>query len=545
MVLVGPPRTDRSRTGTNQQSRRPNGWPWRWHELRRWGARRVGVVAVIVVYGALGTINALTVPPLVPRDEPGHISYVVSITHGHLPTVDTPLPLHEFPSMRLDQRSRTLANHPPLFYVLAAGPMRLALAVHRPLQGIRLIRLMNVGLVMLTMGLAAVLARRLVGRSVRAPIVAAAVTGLIATVPHTAAMAYNDALAMFTAAALMVAAVAVFDRGPSRGRLAWVAAAASAAALTRFTSFAVIAPAGAVVAAGVWRNTDGGVAARVGRVLRAGLIVVVPIAASSGWFYLRNHRLYGDYTGAQKMFAVFGREKRGASRSYVASPGFWRGVHDDLWTGYSRTKGPQYYGHGWPISVGRGLSLVLLLGLRCAVVRWLWIRATRERSWRWTPNATVALIAVGAMAIFAVMMAKFEADGGVAHSRYLFPLLPAVGCFVALAWACLPGNRHGGWSVGALLASVGVAGLLLHRTLAIQTSDDGLFGTERALLGRAVPAPSALLTILLAVLGTAVAMTCWALLTLPPEQLLRATPSQPDAAEARRTGVRPSTGQGR
>ena len=62
---------------------------------------------------------------------------------------------------------------------------------------------------------------------------------------------------MLTAAALMVAAVALFDRGPTKRTLAWFAGCASAAALSRFTNFAVIVPAGAVVVAGVWRHAGG------------------------------------------------------------------------------------------------------------------------------------------------------------------------------------------------------------------------------------------------------------------------------------------------
>ena len=167
---------------------------WRWFDVRRWGRRRLGVAAVIVVFGALGMLNALTVPPLVPRDETGHVAYVVSITHGVLPTIYTPLPKDDVPQLRTNHKDTTwVANHPPLFYVLAAVPMKVALMVHRPMLGLRLIRLMNVGFVMLTMALAAVLARRLLRRSGRAPIVAAATTGLVSTVPHTAAMLYNDA----------------------------------------------------------------------------------------------------------------------------------------------------------------------------------------------------------------------------------------------------------------------------------------------------------------------------------------------------------------
>src|SRR6476619_617487 len=174
MALVAPAGADLP--GTDRPVGPLIGRPtWRWFDVRRWGRRRVGVAAVIVVFAALGTLNALTVPPLVPRDETGHIAYVVSITHGVLPTIYTPLPKDDVPQLRTNHTDTTwVANNPPLFYVLAAVPMKFALMVQRPMLGLRLIRLMNVGFVMLTMALAAVLARRLLRRSARAPIVAAA-----------------------------------------------------------------------------------------------------------------------------------------------------------------------------------------------------------------------------------------------------------------------------------------------------------------------------------------------------------------------------------
>ncbi len=533
MVLVAEP-------GTEDQAADEEPGPligrptWRGLDVRRWGLRRVGVAAVVIAYAALGTLNALAVPPLVPRDETGHISYVVSITHGDLPTITTPLAKDDVPLLRANHKDTTwAANHPPLFYVLAAGPMKLALSLHRPTLGIRLIRIMNVGFVMATMVLAAVLARRLLRRSPRAPIVAAATAGLIGTVPHTAAMAYNDAVAMFTAAALTVAAIAVFDRGPSVRALAWVAGAASAAALSRFTNLAVIATAGVVVALGVVRHTGGSVGQRFAALARAGGIVGVPVVVSSAWFYLRNRHLYGDYTGAHDLLVMFHRRPSGSAGTFLQSSRFWRSVHDELWTRYSQARSAGTYGHGLPLAVGRVLTLVLVIGLVCAMLRWVWARITvpgpAKRMWTWWLPA----IAVGEMALFVLMMAKFASDGGSAHSRYLFPLLPVIGCFAALAWSCLPGNRRGIVSVAGLLAAVALAGDVLHRLLVAVVGDDGWIGTEIDALAKAVPGAAGVLMAELLVLGVAMGVAAWALLILPPERLLRRAGGQSTGVDGR------------
>ena len=133
---------------------------------------------------------------------------------------------------------------------------------------------------------------------------------------------------MLTAAALMVAAVALFDRGPTKRALAWVAGCASAAALSRFTNFAVIVPAGAVVVAGVWRHAGGSVSRRATAVLRAGVMRRRTGRPDSAWFYLRNKHLYGDFTGAHDLLVMFHRRAHGSAESFLVSGRFWRSIHD-------------------------------------------------------------------------------------------------------------------------------------------------------------------------------------------------------------------------
>ena len=130
-----------------------------------------------------------------------------------------------------------------------------------------------------------------------------------------------------------------------------------------------------------------------------------------------------------------------------------------------------------------------------------------------------------------VMMAQFQSGGGSAHSRYLFPFLPVIGCFVALAWACLPGNRRGVLSAAALVASVALAVDLLHRFLVAVVGDHGWVGTEHHTLSVALPGSPVVLTLLALTSSRPGSQpTVWVLITLPGEQLLRRPRADGDAA---------------
>ena len=184
---------------------------------------------------------------------------------------------------------------------------------------------------------------------------------------------------------------------------------------------------------------------------------------------------------------MFHRRAHGSAESFLVSGRFWRSIHDELWTRYARARSSLTYGHGWPIRLGRGLSLMVAAGLLCAAARWLWLRRTARSPLHWSPDLTLGLAGVGQLAVLLVMMAQFASGGGSAHSRYLFPFLPVIGCFVALAWACLPGNRRGVLSAAALVASVALAIDLLHRFLVAVVGDHGWFGTEHHALSEALP----------------------------------------------------------
>src|SRR6266545_7607355 len=95
-----------------------------------WSAwqRRVvwlGVAGMLLAFGVLGCLHALTVRPFLPADEIPHTGYAVVVGRGHLPTLSTPTPLLTGMPRRTAQGHGGqiyTANHPPLYYMLVATP---------------------------------------------------------------------------------------------------------------------------------------------------------------------------------------------------------------------------------------------------------------------------------------------------------------------------------------------------------------------------------------------------------------------------------------
>jgi hypothetical protein len=190
-----------------------------------------------------------------------------------------------------DARHRTIwtAYHPPLFYALAAVPLRAGIDSGHARMGFLGARLLSAGLAALGLALVAYVALLLApGR----PQLAVAAAGLVALLPSfisISARVYNDSLAFLTATAALAAAVFVVC-GPSATRLAAVAVTAGLAALTR----------------------------------ASGLLVVGGTAlALAGWFYWRNRSLYGDITASTALLERFGRSPKGTILGLLTDPGLW------------------------------------------------------------------------------------------------------------------------------------------------------------------------------------------------------------------------------
>jgi hypothetical protein len=417
---------------------------------------RLGVTGAVVAFLALAAVQALAIRPYLPPDELYHVGYAATVLGGRLPTLTAPLPTGRVPLLPDDGRPRRVyvANHPPLFYLVTAVPLWLGERLGSPRAAFLAARLVSVSLAATGLVMVAWLTVLLVPGRPRVAVGAAWLAALLPSLPHVSAFVYNDGLGFLAATAALVAAVAVVRRGPTLPRLAGLAAATAAGALTRAPDFALVGAAGAAAAAGVLLHRGGGPARRVLLAAAAGALVGGTAGGSAIWFYLRNRSLYGSLTGAAYNQRLFGFKPEDHVAELLGSPAYLLRLYDGLWV-WTRFSLPRVPTPPVLVAVPRVLALVAIAGLGVAAAGSL--RGRRVGGPDAPAVAAWALALAWGVAVY-VMVAFYDGHGGHTHPRYLFPGLAVLAVAGALGMDRLPGARRGVWIGAATLTQLALTG---------------------------------------------------------------------------------------
>src|SRR5574341_478433 len=247
------------------------------------------------------------------------------------------------------------------------------------------------------------------------PVAAAVVVGFNPTFLYITSSINNEALAVAIGAALSLALVHVAAEGLTPRRAALLGILTGLAALTKWTlvPFAAVALATVLISEAMRREP-----------LRQGLLLISAIAiaaAVSGWWYIRNAMLYGDFTAV----SVMCREWNACASS--TGPVFAPGTLWEAYVGYWGTFGP--WGSirlpNWIYAV---MGLVIAGGLAGLALRWLngaLSDADKRRIF------VLGSICVG----FAIstLTAAHESKYGI-QPRYLFGAHAAASSLLALGW---------------------------------------------------------------------------------------------------------------
>jgi hypothetical protein len=397
----------------------------------------VGLAGVLLTFAVLASLQAMTIYPFHPPDEVSHIGHALTVSRGDLPTIDTPSPKGEIPLLehQLKNRrpaNRTLwtANHPPLYYLVAAVPLRLGVDIGHPLGGIRAARLVNVAISLVGLALTVLLARELLPARPELWVAAAGVAALVPGLMRTSALVYNDALMFTLTAGTLLLVARVLRWGPTPRRVALLALLAAASALTRATGLLVAAVAAVAMLTAVLLHDRRPTRVRVLLAVAAGGAVGVTAAVAAGWFYLRNQALYGSATGTGELLQKFSRNARGTVPQALRDPSYWHDHIRRLW---------EYVGGPWAhdlVSRSWQLTFLPLLGLALAGARWL-RRAVPPRP----PLLLAWLACLGVAVLVELSTVSFYSLGGNPHGRYLLPALSVLAVAAVAGMAAFPGPR--------------------------------------------------------------------------------------------------------
>jgi len=465
-----------------------------------------GLLGVLLVFIALGSIHLFAIPPFAPLDEPRHIAYAIEIGEGHLADVRDHVQLEKLHVRRIQgTHMMAAAAHPPLYYLLVCLPLKWSSQSGDLTWGTWVSR--GVTLLLGIAGLLyAYLAAALIVPLKRS--LALSATAFCAFMPafdNVSALVHNDSLAFLTTSALFHAVLLVVLQGPTRGALVSVGVWASLAAATRFASMIVVAPALATVGLVLLFAPGKPWSRRLSETLLIGLTLLGAVAATSGWFYLRNYRLYGDVTAAKALVEGLNRPVRTSFLHNVVTPSLWRTLVSDLW---GRLAGGVKL-DGTVTQLG---SLFFFGGLLSAL--WPVLRAARARGWamlRGKQAAAVAFLVIAA-AFVVLPIFEFYSRGGNMTARYYFPVLwiPLLG--VAVGYAHFKSNLPGAAAlIGAALLCLLTTEVYIGQLVGLKR---GGLAFDRGFARAELPAPELWVAALLVTfaVGIALILSAWSAL---------------------------------
>ena len=404
-------------------------------------AETAAVVAVLLLFVALGVWYSLAVPPFEKPDEVYHYAFARHLAQGNpLPVQTTQAngpwlhegtqaPLYYFLVGRLtaaiDQSDfdRLNVQNPQanLGDPLLPGNKNFMLYSARPwpLRGANLAvhvgRWFSLALGCLTLVLVYLTARRAFPSRSPLPVLSVLLVAAIPQVAFIQSSVSNDNMITTTATAVIYWLVRLIarDKRKAVGWWEWVVLGTllGLAALSKLQGLVLLAPAGIAILWLAWQR-------RSWRLLVAAvLLVALPAVAVAGWWYWRNHTLYGEWLAANRLLTITGL--RTTPRTWTGFVGEMNGLRYSFWAlfGWFNIILP-----GWIYKLLDVLTLLALAGLAVAGIQgW----QAHGRAWLERPTVRVQLFLALWAAILVTFMVYWSTFATSSQGRLLFPMLSA------------------------------------------------------------------------------------------------------------------------
>jgi hypothetical protein len=428
--------------------------------------------AILLMFLCVGVAYSLAVPPFEAPDEIYHFAFVRRLAQGaDLPvqTRDsegpwshegTQAPLYYFLAGRLtagiDQgdfdRMATRNPYGNMGNPLYPGNKNVLLysAEHAPLAGTNLAlhvaRWLSLALAGLTLWLIYLIARLAWPGQPGWPLVVMLTVAWIPQFAFVGVTASNDSLVTALCTLVLFGLARLLARPVTRPIAAWewlsLGIVIGLAALSKLPALGLLPLTGLAI---LWLARR----RRSWRLIPIALgWVVLPALAVAGWWYWRNHVLYGEWLGVNRLLSINGQ--RAEPRTWRGFVGEMRGLRYSFWGlfGWFSILLPE-----WVYRILDIVSLAALAGLGVAVIR---ARRSARRSaqsvplWR-LPTAPIwGLLAIWAAAIVGLML-YWSTFGASSQGRLLFPAIASFSILLVAglaAWTAFLPRR---WQLPAIL----------------------------------------------------------------------------------------------
>ena len=386
-------------------------------------AERATLIAILLVFVLLSTVYSVMVPPFEASDELWHYPMVKYVADNWSLPVQDPANVGPW---------RQEGSQPPLYYALGAlstcwidtsdmSEVRhlnrhvdngiatpdgnVNLVVHRPRReafpwrgtvlAVHVTRFLSIAMATLGVALTYLVVREAMPGRPALALGATAIHAFTPMVVFIAGSVNNDNLVVPLSSLALLMLLRLLRRqepeaGASLGRTALrylaLGIVLGLAALTKASSLALTVLTALVVTVRAMRRRSEHPAEGWEEFIIGGLATLVPVLAISGWWYLRNLRLYGDLTGLNAFIQVLGKREVPASLAQL-----WRERYSFLagyWGNFGGLNVPM---SSWVYRILNGSLVVAGLGLILALVR----SVTREVNGRvagrdqgeWEPRA--------------------------------------------------------------------------------------------------------------------------------------------------------------
>jgi hypothetical protein len=421
-----------------------------------------GLVAIVVAFIGIGSLNALQQPPFWPTDETAHVGYAQEVASFRLPEISTfpevPISARQWQaerSMANDIRYRGVwvANHPPLQYLAVTPLIWASRGVDASDGGLTLLRLANVTFAAVGVVFTFALASELTRRNHRLALLAAALAALVPQGHAVFSQGLNDGLGFAAGTAVVWAGARCLRRIDvlTKRDLALLAATAAVAFGARAATMLLAVAVVGVVALRRFTTPAPTMQTQARRALRVSLIGLGPAMIAFGWFYVRNIVLYGDIGASQYLLAMFRRERRGSVFDMLVHWPMWSNVYEGLMSPTTRRRILPPGSLAITLIAAVGVAIVFVTGRTGRIDRTDRTgpgvdRGNEASTLRW--QVALGLVTIG---LIALTLAQHASGGGNAHARYAMPAIGVAAVLLVMGMERI-------WSRWAPLGLVMIAG---------------------------------------------------------------------------------------